>query len=418
MARWTLQSRSRGTSAAGAVLEAEPVETAAADDAVASVDAVTVADVIERADDVIERASVEVVVEVDAATAHDSEPADAETAAAESAIADVPAPSGTDERLVVIETNAYSGPILVPAPQPMGDTGITTHPLVLGGSVFGWTLGPDDSERVLDRFAAQGGTMLDTADSYAAGRSETIIGRWMAARAIRDRMAVATKVGRHPDHPGLSPESIRGAVDDSLQRLRTDRIDLLYLHGEDPDVPLAETLGALGALIDAGKVLAVGASDFSPERLIEARVLAANGLPRLAALTTRYNLMDRSPYEGSTELVAHAQGLSVLPYFALANGFLAGRVRRRAEVPHDARGARLARHLGRRGSRVLAALDDVAFRRGVEPATIAIAWLQAKTTIVAPVAGVSEPEQVDALMAAASIRLFRSELVELDRASA
>ncbi|WP_395243463.1 aldo/keto reductase [Agromyces sp. MMS24-K17] len=374
MARWSLQNRARGEGAAGAVLE-------------------------------------DVRVEADSA----SEPVPDAMLEGVGAVAPVPEADG---RTSLVETNAFSGPIRVPTPQPVGDSGITTHPLVLGGSVFGWTLGPDDSERVLDRFAAQGGTMLDTADSYAAGRSETIIGRWMASRATRDRMVVATKVGRHPDHPGLSPESIHGAVDDSLQRLRTDRIDLLYLHGEDPDVPLAETLGELGALIAAGKVRAVGASDFSPERLIEARVLAANGLPRLETLTTRYNLMDRSPYEGSTELVAHAQGLSVLPYFALANGFLAGRVRRRAEVAHDARGARLARHLGRRGARVLAALDDIAFRRGVEPATVAIAWLQAKPTVVAPVAGVSAPEQVDALMAAASLQLHRSELVELDRASA
>ena len=174
-----------------------------------------------------------------------------------------------------------------------------------------------------------------------------------------------TKVGRHPDHRGLAPVDVRAVVDDSLLRLGTDRIDVLFFHGDDPDVPLEESLGAVDALITAGKVRAIGASDFSPERLIEARVLAANGLPRFELLTTRYNLIERRPFEGARELVAHAQGLAVLPYFALANGFLGGQVRRRSEVRRDARGERLARHLTRRGHRVLSALDQVAFAHGV-----------------------------------------------------
>jgi aryl-alcohol dehydrogenase-like predicted oxidoreductase len=165
-------------------------------------------------------------------------------------------------------------------------------------------------------------------------------------------------------------------------------------------------------------VLSLGASDFPPDRLIEARVLAANGLPRFELFTTCYNLMQRRPFEGAPELVAHAQGLGVLPYFALANGFLGGQVRRRSEVRHDARGARLARHLGRRGHRILTALDEIAFAHGAQPATIALAWLLAKPTVVAPVASATRPDQVEALMAAASIELHRSELVELDRVSA
>ncbi|MDR5701042.1 aldo/keto reductase [Agromyces aerolatus] len=316
------------------------------------------------------------------------------------------------------ETNALSGPITVPRRVLLADTGFEAHPLALGGSVFGWTLGPHDAEAVLDRFAALGGSIVDTADSYASGRSERIVGRWMASRRTRDRLVLTTKVGRLPERRGLAPETLRAAVDDSLERLGTDVVDVLYLHGEDPGVPLEETLGAVGALIDAGKVRVLGASDFSPERLIEARVLAANGLPRIQLVTTRYNLMDRRPFEGAPELVAHAQGLGVLPYFALANGFLAGQVRRRAEVRHDARGARLARHLGRRGHRVLAAIDEIAFARDVQPATVAITWLLSRPTVVAPVAGVSRPEQVEALLAAGALDLHRSELVELDRASA
>ncbi|WP_241843238.1 aldo/keto reductase [Agromyces albus] len=317
-----------------------------------------------------------------------------------------------------VATNPLSGPITVPQKRTIGETGITVHPLALGGSTFGWTLGVDDSFDVLDRFAGVGGSLIDTADSYAAGRSESIIGKWMASRGTRDRMRIMTKIGRHHDHRGLAPDEITAAVDDSLTRLGTDRIDLLFFHGDDPAVPLEESLGSVDALIAAGKVGAIGASDFAPERLIEARVLAANGLPRFQALTTGYNLLERRPFEGAPELVAHAQGLAVLPYFALANGFLGGAVRRRSDVRHDARGARQAHHLGRRGHRVLAALDEIAFARGVQPATIAIAWLLAKPTVVAPVASASKPEQVDALIAAASVELHRSELVELDRVSA
>lgn len=321
-------------------------------------------------------------------------------------------------RVETVETNTMSGPIMVPVRRPLGDAGMATHPLALGGSTFGWTLGRDEAYDVLDRFAGIGGDLVDTADSYAAGRSECILGSWMRTRNTRDRMRIMTKVGRHPDHRGLAPVDIRAAVEDSLQRLGTDRIDVLFFHGDDPEVPLEESLGEVDALITAGKVLAIGAADFSPERLIEARVLAANGLPRFELLTTRYNLMERKPFEGATELVAHAQGLAVLPYFALANGFLGGQVRRRADVRHDARGHRVAKHLGRRGHRVLAAVDEIAFAHGVQPASIALAWLLAKPTVVAPVASATRPDQVEALIAAASVELHRSELVELDRASA
>lgn len=317
----------------------------------------------------------------------------------------------------VVESNTFSGPILVPLRARLGDTDMSVHRLAIGGSTFGWTIGSDDAFAVLDRFAGTGGDLIDTADSYAAGRSESIIGAWMASRGSRDRMHVMTKVGRNRDLPGLAPDTIRAAVDASLQRLGTDRIDVLHLHGEDTEVPLEESLGAVGALVDAGKVRAVGGSDFGPERLIEARVLAANGLPRLQVLTTRYSLMERTAFEGATELVAHAQGLAVMPYFALANGFLGGAVRRRSDIRHDARGARAGAHLGRRGLRVLAALDEIALAHDAAPATIALAWLLSRPTVVAPVVSATTADQVDALIAAASVELHRSELVELDRAS-
>src|SRR5215207_6901627 len=176
-------------------------------------------------------------------------------------------------RVETVESNTLSGPITVPVRASLGETGMAVHPLALGGSTFGWTLGSDEAFEVLDRFAGTGGDLVDTADSYAAGRSESIIGSWMASRGTRDRMRVMTKVGRHPDHTGLAPADIRAAVDDSLTRLGTDRIDVLFFHGDDPAVPLEESLGAVGALVAEGKVLSIGASDLPPERLIEARVL-------------------------------------------------------------------------------------------------------------------------------------------------
>ncbi len=317
----------------------------------------------------------------------------------------------------LLECNPVSGSIVIPSHRKLGETGITVHPIALGGRTFGPTLGADDAYAVLDRFAGTGGTLLVTADGHAAGRSETVVGSWMASRGTRERVRIMTRVDRHPEHRALGPVDVRVAVEESLARLGTDRIDVLVFHGDDPRVPLEESLGAVDALIAAGKVRAIGASDFPPERLIEARVLAANGLPRFELLTTRYNLMERRSFEGVTELVAHAQGLAVLPESALAAGFLAGAIRHRSDLRRDARDERVAK-LGRRGHRVLDVLDGIAEAHRVAPATIALAWLLAKRTVVAPVASVTGPDQVEAVLAAASVALHRSDLVDLDRASA
>lgn len=317
-----------------------------------------------------------------------------------------------------IDTNAYSGPITVPRCEPLGETGIRVHPLALGAGEFGRRLDADAAADVLDRFTGVGGNLVVTADRHGDGRSESVLGAWFASRGSRDRVRLVAEVGRHPDHRGLAPRTIAAAVDASLARLGTDRIDLLCFRGDDPATPLEESLGAVDALIGAGKVLSVGASDMSPERLIEARVLAANGLPRFQVLAMRYNLMERRAFEGATELVAHAQGLAVLPYGALAGGFLGGAVRRRADLHRDPRTVRQARHLGRRGLRVLRVLDEIAAAHDTVPAAVAIAWLLARPTVTAPVAGASRPEQVDPLVAATTLVLQRSEIVELDRASA
>ncbi|MDJ0324007.1 aldo/keto reductase [Cryobacterium sp. PH31-AA6] len=300
----------------------------------------------------------------------------------------------------------------------IADTDLTVHPLALGTSVFGWTADGETSARVLDRHRDLGGNFLDTADSYTSGRSEVIVGSWLRSRGARDSTVIATKIGKNRDNPGLSPRSIVGAVQASLDRLGTDYIDLLHFHYDDPTVPLEESLGAVDGLIRSGLVRYLAASNFSAERLMEARVLAANGLPRFVALQTEYSLLRRTPFESSLALVTKAQGMSVLPYFALAHGFLAGRYRSKADLTKTTRGARAAKYLTRPGLRMLAVVDRIAEQHAVAPATIAIAWLLARGQVVAPVASASHPDQVEALVAAAGIRLTRGDMMDLDRVSA
>ena len=300
----------------------------------------------------------------------------------------------------------------------IADTDLTVHPLALGSSVFGWTADGDMSMRILDRHLELGGNFLDTADSYAAGRSEVLIGHWLRTRGVRDRTVIATKIGRNRDNPGLTPRSIIGAVQASLERLGTDYIDLLYFHFDDETVPLEESLGAVDVLMQSGQVRYLAASNFSAERLMEARVLAANGLPRFVALQTHYNLVHREAFESSLALVTRAQGMAVLPYFALAHGFLTGKYRTKADVAGTTRATRAALYLNRKAFRVLGSLDRIAAEHDVAPATIAVAWLLAQSGVVAPAASASHPDQVDALVAAASIRLRRCDMVDLDRLSA
>jgi aryl-alcohol dehydrogenase-like predicted oxidoreductase len=314
-----------------------------------------------------------------------------------------------------------SAPVLVQqalSRRSIPDTDLRVYPLALGGSVFGWTAAEDTSMRILDRYRERGGNFIDTADSYAAGRSEMIIGNWMQSRGVREQTIVATKIGRTLDHPGLTPRSIMGAVQASLVRLQTDHIDLLYFHVDDETVPLEESLGAVDVLLRSGQVRHIAASNFSAERLMEARVLAANGLPRFVALQTHYNLVHRAAFEASLALVTRAQGMAVMGYFALAHGFLAGKYRTRAETLGTARGSRAAVYLNRKPLRVLSVVERIAREHGVPPATVAIAWMQGRGGVTAPVASASSPEQVEVLMQAAGIRLSRADTIDLDRVSA
>lgn len=308
-----------------------------------------------------------------------------------------------------------TGPLSIVAPRRIGESDLIVYPLALGGSVFGWTADGETSLRVLDRYSALGGNFVDTADSYAGGRSEVLIGTWMRERGNRDRIVLATKVGRHIDAQGLGPVSIVRAVEASLERLQTDYIDLLYFHDDDPAVPLEESLSTVEWLISSGKVRYVAASNFPAERLIEARILSSTGLPKFVAIQSRYNMVQREEFESWLRIVAAAQGLAVMPHTALANGYLTGKYRAKGDLAASVRGVRVAEHLGRRGARVLGALERVAAEHDTSMASVALAWLLAKRSIVAPVASASTPQQVDALMLAAGIRLTRAQMLELDR---
>ncbi|RFU39120.1 aldo/keto reductase [Actinomadura logoneensis] len=303
---------------------------------------------------------------------------------------------------------------------------LDVFPLSLGGNVFGWTADQDASYAVLDAYRAAGGNFVDTADGYSAwvpgnhgGESETIIGEWMAARHAREEMVVATKVGAHPERKGLAPANIHAACDDSLRRLRTDRIDLYYTHFDDESVPVEDIVGAMDELKRAGKVREIAVSNISPERL-EASLAASDreGLAKYVAIQPHYNLVHRDEYEGRKLELAQRHGLACVPYYALASGFLTGKYRpgQNVESPR-AQGA--GKYLGtERGDRVLAALDEIAADRNVPVATVALAWLAGRPTVAAPLASARSVEQLPALLGAAELALTAEEADRLTEASA
>lgn len=306
----------------------------------------------------------------------------------------------------------------------IGSSDLSVFPLAMSGNVFGWTADDSATNDILDAYVAHGGNFVDTADSYAAGRSETMIGNWMRARGNRDRMVIATKVGKSAEHPGLRARVLTRAVEASLERLGVHCIDLLYLHIDDQEVDFEETLLAVDELIRAGKVRYFGGSDHTGNRLIEARIASAQlGVAPMVALQNRYNLVYRREYEGDLAHVAARQGLGVMPRFALASGFLTGKYRQRADLAKEglsksARGGEVAKLLNRRGLRILASLDSIAAAHGTSVASVALAWLLTKPNVVAPVVSASRPEQVLDLTAAAHLALTRHQVSELDRVSA
>jgi len=305
----------------------------------------------------------------------------------------------------------------VPA-RRIGSSDLRVFPLALSGKIFGSETDAGSAAAILDSYTGHGGNFIDTADSYADGESERIIGDWMRGRKNRDDLVVATKIGKSRENPGLRGRAIRQAVAASLRRLDVDHIDLLYLHIDDTDVDFEETLLAVDEQIRAGRVRYFGGSDHTGNRLIEARVAAGQiGVAPMVALQNQYNLMERDEYEGGLAHVARQQNLGVMPRFALAAGFLAGGYRTRADL-RGRRGRGASKHLTRRGQKVLASLDAVAAQHEVSVSTIALAWLLTKPFVVAPVASASRADQVIDLTAAASVSLTRQQITELDRVSA
>jgi aryl-alcohol dehydrogenase-like predicted oxidoreductase len=290
-------------------------------------------------------------------------------------------------------------------------------PLVLGGNTFGWTSSPHESHAVLDAFVDAGGRSIDTADVYSVwapgntgGDSERIIGDWLAARGRRDDVVIATKVFSLPARPGLSPDNVRAAVDESLARLRTDHIDLYYAHRDDPEVPQEEYVGVFDELVTAGKIVEVGASNFDAARLRSAVEIAdAAGQARFTVAQDHFNLVERDYADVLAPTVGEL-GLVELPYYALASGFLTGKYRPGATV-ESTRAQGAAAYLDdARNVALLETLDEIASAHGVGVTAVALAWLRQQPTVAAPIASARTADQVTALVESFDLTLTDDEL--------
>jgi aryl-alcohol dehydrogenase-like predicted oxidoreductase len=309
----------------------------------------------------------------------------------------------------------------------LGRSELNVSTLMLGGNVFGWTADEATSFRVLDAFVEAGGNFIDTADVYTrwvpghtGGESETVLGKWFAKSGKRDKVVLATKAGKDmgDGKKGLKPAYIRQAVEDSLARLQTDYIDLYQSHEDDPETPLAETLGVYGELIQAGKVRVIGASNYTGDRLAESlRVSREQNLPRYESLQPLYNLMERVEYETTLEPIAVKEQLGCIPYFALAAGFLTGKYRTPEDAKGKARGGLVSKYLNPQGYRVLRALDEVAAAYQSKPAKVALAWLMARPSVTAPIASATSLNQLEDLMDATNLKLDAASIETLNQAS-
>ena len=313
--------------------------------------------------------------------------------------------------------------------RPLGNSGLDVSPICLGGNVFGWTADLDASFAVLDRFVELGGNFIDTANNYSGwvpghegGESETIIGRWLAERGTRDRVVISTKVGMASGafEKGLSRDHIRRGVEGSLSRLKIDAIDLYYAHEDDAATPLTETMAAFDELVREGLVRAVGSSNYSAERLGAALdASSAQGLVAFSVHQPHFNLLDRDDYIGPLEQACREHGLGVAPYFALARGFLSGKYRPDQPIPTSGRAAGVERdYMNARGWGMLEVVDRIAAGHGVSQTQVAIAWLQHRPGISAPVVSATSTAQVAELADAAAVRLTDHDIAALDAAGA
>ncbi len=313
--------------------------------------------------------------------------------------------------------------------RPLGRSGLQVSPLCFGCNVFGWTVDEATSFSLLDAWVDAGFNFIDTADVYSiwapghtGGESESIIGKWLQRSGKRDKVVIATKLGKPmgEGRKGLSPAYMRQAVEDSLRRLQTDRIDLYQAHDDDTVTPLADTLGAFGDLIAQGKVRAIGASNYSAARLAEALDTSErHGLARYESLQPLYNLYDRAVFEAELGPLCASRGIGVMNFYALAAGFLTGKYRQADDAGKSLRGASTTgKYLNERGLRILAALDEVSARYAASQAQVAVAWLLAQPAVTSPIASATSLFQLAQLAAAAHLKLDAKALETLGAASA
>lgn len=311
----------------------------------------------------------------------------------------------------------------------LGKSGIEFAPIAFGGNVFGWTADESTSHRLLDAFVDAGFSFIDTADVYSrwvpghkGGESETIIGNWLRKDpAKRQKVQIATKCGMEMPAvgQGLSRAHIVKSIDASLKRLNTDRVDLFQSHKDDPTTPQEETLSTYGELVKAGKIGAIGASNFDAKRLAEAAAISkAKGLPRYESLQPHYNLMERGLFEGELENECLKEGIGVIPYYSLASGFLSGKYRSEADVGDAKRGGGVKKYINPKGMAVLKALDEAAKKTGSNPTQVALAWLMQRKSITAPIVSATSLAQLKDLIASPSVKLDPDSVAALDKASA
>lgn len=310
----------------------------------------------------------------------------------------------------------------------LGSSSIEVSPLVLGGNVFGWTVDEPTSFDILDHFVGRGFDFIDTADMYSnwvpghvGGESETILGNWFARSGKRDKVVLATKLGMDmgDGKMGLKADYIEKSVEASLRRLQTDNIDLFQAHTDDEETPLDETLMAFDRLIAAGKVRAIGASNYKGARLAEALSTSSSlGIASYVTLQPNYNLHNRADYEQDLAPVVQQYGLSVIPYFSLASGFLTGKYKSKEDIKGTSREGMLGGYFDDRGQRILTALSKVAAEHQTKEASVALAWLLAQPHIAGPIASATSTEQLQSLFAAVELKLTPSDLKVLNGASA
>ena len=309
----------------------------------------------------------------------------------------------------------------------LGDSDLYVAPLCFGGNIFGWTVDEKTSFELLDSFIASGFNFIDTADVYSSwapgnkgGESETIVGKWMKARNNRDKVIMATKVGMNLGHGqnDISKKYILKAVEDSLKRLQTDYIDLYQTHKDVEETPVEETLEAYSQLSKEGKIRWIGASNFSPARLLASLGSSKkHGYPFYQTLQPKYNLYDREDFEKELENICLDKKLGVINYYALASGFLTGKYRSEADLGKSVRGGGISRYLNERGFTILKALDEVSAQYHSTPASVSLAWLIARPAVTAPIASATTLGQLNSLTNAVQLELRNDAIEILNKAS-